>query len=85
MARSLGIAVPVAGLIAGVAALALWVSAVSFRWLDGAVAIAFGVGLALAIAAYVRGADERTRRLAILAIGWNALGVAALLALYAAG
>ncbi len=85
MARALGVGVPVAGLTTGVAGLALWVSAASLRWLDLLVAILFAAGLALAVAGYVRGAEERTRRFAIVAIGWNVLGLATLLALYAAG
>ena len=85
MARALGVGVPVGGLTAGVVALALWVSAVSLRWLDALVATLFTVGLALALVSYVRGGDERTRRVAIIAIGWNAFGLAMLLALYAAG
>lgn len=85
MARALGVGVPVGGLTAGVVALALWVSAVSLHWLDALVALLFTVGLALAVAGYVRGADERTRRVAIVAIGWNAFGLATLLALYTAG
>jgi hypothetical protein len=85
MARALGVGVPAGGLAAGVVALALWVSPLSLRWLDGLVAALFAVGLALAVAAYARGADERTRRLAIVAIGWNAFALAVLLALYVAG
>ena len=85
MARALGIAAPAGGLTAGVAALALWVSALSMRWLDSVVAILFAVGLVLALASYVRGADERTRRLGVVAIGWNAFGLTALLVLYAVG
>jgi hypothetical protein len=85
MARALGIAAPAGGLTAGVAALVLWVSALSMRWLDGAVAVLFAAGLVLALASYVRGADARTRRLGVVALGWNAFGLAALLVLYAAG
>jgi hypothetical protein len=85
MARALGVGVPVGGLAAGVVALALWVSAVRLHWLDALVAALFTVGLALAVASYVRGADGRARRLAIVAIGWNAFGLATLLALYTAG
>ena len=85
MARVLGVAFPVGGLLAGVAALALWVSALSLRWLDGLVAILFVAGLLLALAGCLRGADARTRRLGVVAIGWNALGLAALTILYAAG
>jgi hypothetical protein len=85
MARAVGVGVPVGGLTAGVIALALLVSAISLRWLDALVVTLFTVGLALAVASYVRGADERTRRVAIVAIGWNAFGLATLLALYTAG
>jgi hypothetical protein len=45
----------------------------------------FAAGLVLALASYVRGADARTRRLGVVALGWNAFGLAALLVLYAAG
>ena len=85
MARAIGVGVPAGGLTAGVAALALWVSALPWRWLDALVAALFVLGLGLAAAGYARGADERTRRVAIIAIGWNAFGLAMLLALYAVG
>ena len=85
MARALGVGVPAGGLAAGVLALAVWVSALSLRWLDDLVAALFAVGLALAVSGYARAADERTRRVAVIAIGWNAFGLAVLLALYAAG
>jgi hypothetical protein len=85
MARALGIGVPIGGLAAGVTALVLWVSALSLRWLDGLVAMLLVAGLALALVGYLRGADERTRRLAVLAIGWNAFGLATLALLYVAG
>ena len=83
MARALGVGVPLGGLAAGAVALMLWVSALALRWLDGLVAALFAVGLALALAGYLGGADERTRRLGVIAIGWNALGLAALAILYA--
>jgi len=85
MARAFGVAAPAAGLTAGVVALALWVSALSLRWLDVLVALLFAVGLVLAVVSYARGADDRTRRLGIIALGWNAFGLATLLVLYAAG
>jgi hypothetical protein len=85
MARALGLGVPVGGLTAGVAALALWVSAISLRWLDVLVALLFAVGLTLALVSYFRGADDRTRRFGVIAIGWNAFGLAALAVFYAAG
>ncbi|MCU1281907.1 MAG: hypothetical protein JWM53_5453 [bacterium] len=85
MACALGVGVPIGGLVAGVGALVLWVSALSLRWLDGLVALLFAAGLALALASYWSGADERTRRLGVLAVGWNAFGLATLAILYAAG
>ncbi len=85
MARMLGPGVPVGGLIAGVAAVGLWVSALSLRWLDAMVGLLLVTGLALALAGYLHGADDRTRRLGVVAIGWNAAGLAALAILYAAG
>ncbi len=85
MARALGLGVPAGGLAAGVAALALWVSALPLRWLDLLVGALFALGLTLAVAGYVAGAEERTRRVAIIAIGCNAFALAALLALYALG
>jgi formate hydrogenlyase subunit 4 len=85
MARALGPAVPVGGMFAGVAALGLWVSTVSLRWLDTAVSLLLVAGLALSVAAYVRGVDARTRRLAIAAIGWNLFGFVVLAMVYVAG
>ena len=85
MGRALGVGVPIGGLAAGVTALVLWVSALSVRWLDALVAALFVAGLTLAVASYLRGADDRTRRLGVLAIGWNAFGLATLAILYAAG
>jgi hypothetical protein len=85
MARALGIGVPAGGLAAGVVALALWVSALSLRWLDLLVALLFLAGLGLALAGYFRGADDRTRRVAVIATGWNAFGLLAIAVLYATG
>lgn len=85
MAAELGVAAPAGGLAAGVAALVLWVSPLSWRWLDLVVALLFAAGLALAGAALWRGADARTRRLAVVALGWNAFGLVTLATLYASG
>ncbi|HXU70657.1 MAG TPA: hypothetical protein VN947_15075 [Polyangia bacterium] len=82
MARALGVGVPAGGLTAGVAALVLWVSALPLRWLDGLVAGLFACGLVLAVAGFARGADTRTRRLGVLALGWNAFGLLILAAVY---
>lgn len=85
MTRALGIGVPAGGLTAGVAALVLWVSALSLRCLDGVVALLFVAGLTLGLASYLRASDDRARRLGVVAVGWNAFGLAMLLILYAAG
>jgi hypothetical protein len=83
MARALGVGVPAGGLAVGVAALVLWVSAWSLGWLDLLVGALFVVGLGLSLAGYFRGVDERTRRVGVVALGWNAFGLAALAILYA--
>lgn len=85
MARRLGLALPAMGMAVGVLALALWVSTWSLRWLDLLVLLSFVVGLGLSIAGYVVGRDVRERRLGVVAIGWNAFGLAALVIVYAAG
>lgn len=85
MVRAFGITLPAAALAGGIAALALWVSAISRLWLDTLVSILFAAGLLLALAGYLRGKDPRTRRLSIIALGWNAVGLGALLILYAVG
>ena len=41
-----------------------------------------GLALALSIAGYVRGDGERVRQLGVIAIGWNAFGLTALLLVY---
>lgn len=83
--RALVPALPVSGLVVGVVALVLWVSAVSLSWLDVLVALLFLAGLGMCIAGYALGAADRARRLSVLGIGWNAFGLAAVLILYAAG
>lgn len=85
MAAELGVAVPAGGLAAGVLALVLWVSALPWRWLDALVAALLVAGLALAAWGLVRGATTRTRRVAIVALGWNAFALVTLAILYASG
>jgi hypothetical protein len=85
MVRPLGLAAPIAGLAVGVLAVALWVAAIPVRWLDVWSALGLVAGVGLGVAAYLRGADPRTRRLAVLAIGWNAFGLVAVAIAYAAG
>ena len=85
MARPLGLALPVGGLLFGVVALALWLAALPLRWLDGAVALMLLVGIGLALAAIVRGADGRVRHVGVLALGCNAFGLLALAIVYLVG
>jgi hypothetical protein len=83
--RALVPALPVSGLVVGVLALVLWVSAVALGWLDILVALLFLGGLGASIAGYFMGTTDRARRLGVVGIGWNAFGLAAVLILYAAG
>jgi hypothetical protein len=85
MARALGLGLPVGGLLVGVIALVLWVSAVQLGWLDLLVALLFVVGLGLSVAGYFLGASDRVRRVGVMGIGWNAFGLAAIAILYASG
>jgi hypothetical protein len=83
--RALVPALPVSGLVVGVLALVLWVSAVSLGWLDLLVALLFLGGLGMSLAGYFLGLTDRARRVSVLGIGWNAFGLAAVAILYAAG
>jgi hypothetical protein len=85
MARPIGIVFPLGGLASGVLALALWLSALSLRWLDAVVAVLFALGLGLSIVGYSRGRDLPTRRFAIVGVGCNALGLVVLSVLYVSG
>lgn len=85
MARALALGLPTGGLAVGVLALALWLSALPLRWLDGLVALLFFAGLGLAIAALRRGGDGRVRQLGVLGLGCNAFGLLALAIVYLAG
>jgi hypothetical protein len=85
MSADVGVAAPAGGLAFGVAALALWVSALSWRGLDVLVAGMLVAGVVAGGIGYARGRDTRTRRLAVVALGWNALGLLTLALLYASG
>jgi hypothetical protein len=85
MPRSLGPGLPAAGLALGVLGLALWVAAISLASLDLLVGGLLGLGLAAGLAGYFFGSSERTRRLAVVAIGWNAAAAALVTIVYAAG
>ena len=76
---------PAAGLALGVLGLALWVAAISLASLDLLVGGLLGLGLAAGLAGYLFGSGERTRRLAVVAIGWNAAAAAVVTIVYAAG
>jgi hypothetical protein len=85
MPRSLGPGLPAVGLALGVLGLALWVATISLASLDLLVGGLLGLGLAAALAGYFFGDDERTRRLAVVAIGWNAAAAVIVTIVYAAG
>jgi hypothetical protein len=85
MARALGLGVPVGGLAVGVLALVLWVSGAALGRLDLVVALLLLTGLGLSAAGYFRGASATVRRISIIALGWNAFGLAAVGLLYAGG
>ena len=85
MARRLGLVLPAAGMGTGALALALWVSALPLGWLDLLVLVLFLLGLGLSLAGYIVDDSARVRRLAVVAIGWNSLGLAALAIVYATG
>jgi hypothetical protein len=76
---------PPAGLGAAFVALALWVSGVPWRALDGVVLALFALGLALSAGGYVLAASARAKRLAVIGVGVNGFGVAMLVILYGAG
>ena len=77
-------ALPLTGLAAPFAALALWVSGAPWRALDGLVGALFLVGLAASAGGYALGAAP-ARRLAVIGVGVNGFGVAMLAILYGAG
>lgn len=85
MARSRSVVLAVAALVVGVLALALWVAPLSLRWLDLLVAILFAAGLGAALFGYFDAGDVRARRLGVVAIGWNAFGLLAVVVVYALG
>lgn len=85
MTRTLGPGLPAAALGVGALGLALWVATVSLASLDLVVGGLLGIALAGSLAGYVLGKDERVRRLAVVAIGWNCAALALVLMVYAAG
>jgi hypothetical protein len=83
--RQIGLGAPLGGLAIAVVAFALWLSALPLRWLDALVVVAFIVGLALSVGGFLRGRDTSTRRLAVVGIGCNSLGLLIVALLYATG
>jgi hypothetical protein len=73
--RSIGTGLPLAGLAAALLALALWVAGAPIGWLDGLCGAIFVAGGVASAVAYVRGRDPAVRRLAVLAVGANGLGL----------
>ncbi len=85
MARSLEIGLPSAGLVLGVAALALWVSSLPVPALDAVTLLLVAIAFGCSIAGYVRGESVRARRLSVIAIGWSAFVLIVLAIVYAVG
>ena len=75
MTRTVGTTFPLAGLGCALVALALWVAGVPLGWLDLVCGLLFVAGAAAAVAGFVRGRDAATRRLAVIAVGANGLGL----------
>jgi hypothetical protein len=85
MTRTIGPGLPAAGLALGVLGLALWVAAISLASLDLLVGGLLGIALAASLAGYFFGSDGRVRRLAVIALGWNAAALTLVAIVYAAG
>jgi hypothetical protein len=85
MTRTLGPALPAAALGVGALGLALWVATISLASLDLLVGGLLGIALAGSLAGYFLGKDERIRRLAVVAIGWNGAALVLVAMVYAAG
>jgi hypothetical protein len=73
-----------AGLATPLVGSALWLSSLAFRGLAALIAVVFALGLGAASSGYWRGSPA-VRRVCVVAIGLNALGLALLGALYFAG
>jgi hypothetical protein len=77
--------VPLIGVGVAFVALLLWLSPLSWRALDTVVLVLFAVGLVLSLAGYFFGADATTRRLGVVGVGANAVGLVILAVVYAGG
>jgi hypothetical protein len=76
MARAVGMGPPLSGLATALVALSLWVAGVPLRWLDGLCATLYLGGALAATVGCVLGRDTSVKRLAVLALGANALPLA---------
>jgi hypothetical protein len=85
MARSLEIGLPGAGLLLGIAALALWVSSLPVTSLDPITVLMLLIAIGCSLGGYLRGTSARARRLGVVGIGWSALVLIVLAIVYAAG
>jgi hypothetical protein len=73
--RTVGTTPPLAGLGCALLALALWVAGVPLGWLDWLCGVLFIAGAAASGVGFVRGRDSATRRLSVIAVGANGLGL----------
>ena len=85
MARTVGIAPPLAGLLAALVALGLWLAGLPLTWLDPLCATILISGGAAGVTAWLYARDLATRRLAVVALGANCLGLLVLALVWAAG
>ena len=69
------LALPVFSLASAFVALALWLSGLSFKMLDGAVASVYACGMTVSSFAYLRARPPAVRRLSVVAIGLNGFGL----------
>jgi hypothetical protein len=82
--RTLGVGLPLVGLVAALAALFCWFTLLTLPWLDQLVAALFIGGLALSLAGFLV-SDGTMRRFGVVGIGANAFGLTLHIILFAVG
>jgi hypothetical protein len=75
---------PVAGLLIAFVTLSLWLYAPAFLRLDLLCGLLCLTGFGLSVVGYTRGVDLRTRRLSVVALGANLVGLGLLALFYVA-